>query len=61
MRRSAPGLVSVAGGKYTTYRLMARDAVDAAARDLPFAVDASRTADTPAPGGRRVVRRRVPA
>jgi len=47
VRRSAPGLVSVAGGKYTTYRLMARDAVDVAARDLPFAVDASRTADVP--------------
>ncbi len=47
VRRSAPGLVSVAGGKYTTYRLMARDAVDAAAVDLPFAVDASRTADLP--------------
>ncbi len=47
VRRSAPGLVSVAGGKYTTYRLMARDAVDAVARELPFAVDASRTADIP--------------
>jgi len=47
VRRSAPGLVSVAGGKYTTYRLMARDAVDAAARELPFAVEASRTADIP--------------
>jgi glycerol-3-phosphate dehydrogenase len=47
VRRSAPGLVSVAGGKYTTYRLMARDAVDAAAGDLPFAVDPSRTAGTP--------------
>jgi glycerol-3-phosphate dehydrogenase len=47
VRRSAPGLVSVAGGKYTTYRLMARDAVDAAAADLPFKVDATRTADTP--------------
>ena len=47
MRRSAPGLVSVAGGKYTTYRVMARDAVDAAARDLPFAVAASRTAALP--------------
>ena len=47
VRRSAPGLVSVAGGKYTTYRLMARDAVDLAARDLPFAIDASRTADVP--------------
>ena len=29
-----PGLVAVAGGKYTTYRVMARDAVDAAARGL---------------------------
>jgi len=47
VRRSAPGLVSVAGGKYTTYRVMARDAVDAAARDLPFAVAASRTAVLP--------------
>ena len=47
VRRSAPGFVSVAGGKYTTYRLMARDAVDLAARDLRFAVDASRTAELP--------------
>lgn len=47
VRRSAPGLVSVAGGNYTTYRLMARDVVDVAAHDLPFAVDASRTADVP--------------
>ncbi len=29
-----PGLVMVAGGKLTTYRVMARDAVDAAGRDL---------------------------
>jgi glycerol-3-phosphate dehydrogenase len=28
------GLVSVAGGKYTTYRVMARDAIDQAALDL---------------------------
>ncbi|MCX6372382.1 MAG: glycerol-3-phosphate dehydrogenase/oxidase [Actinobacteria bacterium] len=47
VQRSAPGLVSVAGGKYTTYRVMARDAVDAAARDLPFAVAAGRTATLP--------------
>lgn len=47
VRRSTPGLTSVAGGKYTTYRLMARDAVDVAVRELPFAVDASRTADIP--------------
>ena len=31
---SATGLISIAGGKYTTYRIMARDAVDAAAADL---------------------------
>jgi glycerol-3-phosphate dehydrogenase len=29
-----PGLTAIAGGKYTTYRVMAQDAVDAAARDL---------------------------
>jgi len=38
-----PGLVAVAGGKYTTYRVMARDAVDAAARGLDQAVAPSRT------------------
>ncbi|MGL5857975.1 MAG: glycerol-3-phosphate dehydrogenase/oxidase [Angustibacter sp.] len=32
--RPQPGLVSIAGGKYTTYRVMARDAVSAAAADL---------------------------
>ena len=33
--RVAPGLVAIAGGKYTTYRVMAADAVDAAGVDLP--------------------------
>ena len=47
VRRSAPGLVSIAGGKYTTYRIMARDAVDVAARDLPFPIPASHTEDLP--------------
>ncbi len=47
VRRSKPGLVSIAGGKYTTYRVMARDAVDVAARDLPFSVPPSRTAELP--------------
>ena len=28
------GVITVAGGKYTTYRVMAKDAVDAAVRDL---------------------------
>ena len=29
-----PGLITVAGGKYTTYRVMAEDAVDVAVREL---------------------------
>ncbi|MGH3437962.1 MAG: glycerol-3-phosphate dehydrogenase/oxidase, partial [Sciscionella sp.] len=33
--RVSPGLVAIAGGKYTTYRVMAADAVDAAVLDLP--------------------------
>ena len=33
--RPQPGLISIAGGKYTTYRVMAADAVDAARVDLP--------------------------
>jgi glycerol-3-phosphate dehydrogenase len=32
--RTPRGMVSVAGGKYTTYRVMAKDAVDAAVADL---------------------------
>jgi len=46
-----PGLVVVAGGKYTTYRVMARDAVDEAvhglASDLARAVPGSVTAAVP--------------
>jgi glycerol-3-phosphate dehydrogenase len=45
-----PGLVTVAGGKYTTYRVMARDAVDAAARGLDGKVPASVTDKTPLVG-----------
>jgi glycerol-3-phosphate dehydrogenase len=45
--RPLPGLVSVAGGKYTTYRIMARDAVDAAVRDLDRPVAPSVTERTP--------------
>ena len=44
-----PGLVLVAGGKYTTYRVMAEDAVDAAVAGLP-GVPASRTAHLPVVG-----------
>ena len=45
-----PGLVLVAGGKYTTYRVMARDAVDAAVRHLPGAVPDSCTERIPLVG-----------
>jgi glycerol-3-phosphate dehydrogenase len=45
--RSQPGLVSVAGGKYTTYRVMAADAVDAAREDLGPDVPDSVTEDIP--------------
>jgi glycerol-3-phosphate dehydrogenase len=44
-----PGLVLVAGGKYTTYRVMAEDAVDAAVAGLP-GVPPSRTAHLPLVG-----------
>ncbi len=32
--RPQPGLISIAGGKYTTYRVMAADAIDAALEDV---------------------------
>ncbi|MGY1804742.1 glycerol-3-phosphate dehydrogenase/oxidase [Blastococcus sp. SYSU D00922] len=47
-----PGLVLVAGGKYTTYRVMAEDAVDAAVAGLP-GVPPSRTAHLPLVGAHR--------
>ncbi|MGB0100107.1 MAG: glycerol-3-phosphate dehydrogenase/oxidase [Nocardioides sp.] len=48
--RPQPGLVSIAGGKYTTYRVMAADAVDAALVDLPSGVGASVTDQIPIVG-----------
>ncbi len=45
-----PGLVMVAGGKYTTYRLMARDAVDAVAHGLDGKVAPSCTETIPLVG-----------
>jgi glycerol-3-phosphate dehydrogenase len=42
-----PGLVSIAGGKLTTYRLMARDVIDAAVVDFPRAVPSSVTDQLP--------------
>ncbi|HEY5880560.1 MAG TPA: glycerol-3-phosphate dehydrogenase/oxidase [Nakamurella sp.] len=46
----APGLVVVAGGKYTTYRVMAKDAVDEAVKDLPGPVPPSCTERLPLVG-----------
>jgi glycerol-3-phosphate dehydrogenase len=45
-----PGLVVVAGGKYTTYRVMAADAVDEVGRALDFRVPPSCTDEVPLVG-----------
>jgi glycerol-3-phosphate dehydrogenase len=46
----APGLVVIAGGKYTTYRVMAKDAVDEASRALDGRVPESVTDEVPLVG-----------
>ncbi|WP_076477448.1 glycerol-3-phosphate dehydrogenase [Williamsia sterculiae] len=46
----APGLVSIAGGKYTTYRVMAADAVDATTDFIPTRVAPSITERVPLVG-----------
>jgi len=48
--RVAPGLVAIAGGKYTTYRVMAEDAVDLAADDIPARMAPSITEKVPLVG-----------
>ena len=57
-----PGLTAIAGGKYTTYRVMAKDAVDAAAVDLDEPVPARPCTDRVpllgAEGSRRLWNRR---
>ena len=57
IRSPLPGLSVIAGGKYTTYRVMARDLIDVAARDLAASpgwqrgeVPASRTDQVPLAG-----------
>ena len=44
---SVPGLVVIAGGKWTTYRVMAKDAIDAAVDALDGRVPASTTQNIP--------------
>ncbi|MGB0970038.1 MAG: glycerol-3-phosphate dehydrogenase/oxidase [Mycobacterium sp.] len=46
----APGLVAIAGGKYTTYRVMGQDAIDAAAEFVPTRVAPSITEKVPLMG-----------
>ncbi len=48
--QAVPGLISVAGGKYTTYRVMAEDAIDMVAANLDGRVPSSVTAVTPLVG-----------
>ena len=43
----APGLVSISGGKYTTYRIMAADTIDAVGIDQNLDLQASGTASVP--------------
>ena len=46
----APGLVAIAGGKYTTYRVMGEDAIDAASEYVPTRVAPSITEKVPLMG-----------
>lgn len=48
---TAPGLITVSGGKLTTYRVMARDTVDAVQRMLGQPVREAPTGRVPLPGG----------
>ncbi|SDJ77336.1 glycerol-3-phosphate dehydrogenase [Lentzea albidocapillata subsp. violacea] len=48
--RVSPGLVAIAGGKYTTYRVMGADAVDAAQVDMPGRIQPSITDKVPLVG-----------
>ena len=48
--RPVPGFVSIAGGKYTTYRIMGKDVIDLAVNDLRRIVPESVTDKLPAIG-----------
>jgi glycerol-3-phosphate dehydrogenase len=47
----APGLISILGGKYTTYRAVAERVTDRIQRELGLRRTACRTAEEPLPGG----------
>ena len=46
----APGLVSIAGGKYTTYRVMAKDTIDVCGEQMGIDLPPSRTDEIPLAG-----------
>jgi len=48
---SAEGLISIIGGKLTTYRSLAEEATDVVCRRLNRRIDSRPTRDTPLPGG----------
>ncbi len=48
--QTVAGLITIAGGKYPTYRVMAKDAIDAAARGIDKRVPRSVTEKTPLVG-----------
>jgi glycerol-3-phosphate dehydrogenase len=52
---SRSGIVTITGGKWTTYRKMAQDAVDVAARSAGLAASPSRTASLPLHGAQSAV------
>ncbi len=43
----APGLITIAGGKYTTYRVMAEDTIDRAFESIDVPIPASTTEEVP--------------
>jgi glycerol-3-phosphate dehydrogenase len=53
LARGPSGLLSITGGKLTTYRVMAAEVVDAAIRELGRTPGPTPTADLPLPGGER--------
>jgi glycerol-3-phosphate dehydrogenase len=46
----APGLISIAGGKYTTYRVMSEDTIDRAFESIDVPIPASTTHEVPLVG-----------
>ena len=61
--RPTPGFVSIAGGKYTTYRVMAEDAVDIACAELRRITPDSETERLPLIGadGYQALRHQIPS